>query len=340
MEAIQAAVGPAQLVSDWPGLRQPRQLAVEQLLDSLGISPLAPPAVLEVARRAHEMPYPPNWSEEHDAASGAIYFYNSLIEEASWQHPLTETLQEIIEFVTQLVTERATVRAIAAQVEQKLEQAQLLATQELADWVGPVPSNDGEDSQYYYNRRTDQSEWEDPRERWKFKLQVRYELLVGYLVSEERASVAHFGTGIASHDRAFENNLTPTLTSLASSMSSIKSVLDNSLTAPPQAGSATDDDELNGCWAQPRPRQHGALPLPPRATDPSMSGRSSRVLYSIAPHQKRYASDVLQQECSSPDRSPPSTAGSSARRPNGYVSGNPPPPPPGFPPPGTGKARA
>jgi len=164
------------------GLCRPRRLDLQQLLESLGVSPLAPPAVLEVVRQAHEMSYPPHWSEELDAVSGGIYFYNELRDSSSWQHPLTETFLEVVELVSRAVAGRPALDALVASVEGALAEVQQRAAQELSDWMGPlVGGTDG--SVFFHNSRTGESTWEDPCERFRYDLQVRHSLLVAFLDS-------------------------------------------------------------------------------------------------------------------------------------------------------------
>lgn len=336
LEALAACGGVPGALADWPGLRRPQHLDLQQFLDVLNISPLAPPAVLEVAKRAHVIPYPPHWSEEVDVASGALYFYHELRDEASWQHPMWETMSEVLRLIASLLDERLNLGLLSQRIETVLAETQHRAAEELADWVGPISG--GEDGgAYYYNRSTGLSEWEDPRERWRFDLQVRYELLVGFLVSEERAETARFGPGSEQQTKRsrMPTDLTPTLTSLASTMSSVASLLDSSLTTPAdvEAAAAT---EANGpaTWARPRPARRGGLPLPPRATTSTRSLRdggntsavaTTRALFVMPPHQQHYASKVRHQEPSSPEAS-----GHPAR------CEQPPPPPPGDPPPRKG----
>eukprot|EP00405_Crypthecodinium_cohnii_P032963 CAMPEP_0206520988 /NCGR_PEP_ID=MMETSP0324_2-20121206/66080_1 /ASSEMBLY_ACC=CAM_ASM_000836 /TAXON_ID=2866 /ORGANISM="Crypthecodinium cohnii, Strain Seligo" /LENGTH=235 /DNA_ID=CAMNT_0054014797 /DNA_START=164 /DNA_END=869 /DNA_ORIENTATION=- len=137
------AVPGMQMIADWPDLRKPEHLVVEQLLDALGISPMAAPAVMEVAKRAHMLPYPPNWSEELDAASGALYFYNSMKDESSWQHPMANTYKEILSLVESMVLSRATFGNLGLRIEQELAESQKKAAADLANWVGPVEAEDG-----------------------------------------------------------------------------------------------------------------------------------------------------------------------------------------------------
>lgn len=345
MEALAAAGGAPGALLDWPGLRRPKLLVFQQFLDALGISALASPAVLEVARRAHAMPYPPHWTEELDAASGALYFYHGLRDEASWQHPLAETMAEVLRLVHALVDERLNLGNLALRIEAELAGAQSRAAEELADWVGPISGQsecDGcEDGVYFYNRCTGASEWEDPRERWRFDLQVGYELLVGFLVAEERSVAMRFGTAQGAHSP----DLTPTLTSLASTMTSVASLLTSSLTTPADAAR-----EVAGCsedaaaeaagpslWARPRPARRGGLPLPPRATFSAGhcadggSSASNRALFVMPPHQQRYATDILQQDQPTEgQRSRSSAAGVF-----GCLRANPPLPPPPPPPAGS-----
>ncbi|CAE7943369.1 unnamed protein product, partial [Symbiodinium necroappetens] len=162
---------------DWKALSQPCHLDFQQFLDSLCISPLAPPAVLEVARKAAAFPYPPHWSEEIDAASGALYFYHQLRDESSWQHPLTETIQEVLQQVSSFVADQLELDQVACRIEAILTEIQARAAAELQQWVGPLGEPGCE--QYYYNSVTGCSVWEDPCERWRYDVHVRYDLLVG-----------------------------------------------------------------------------------------------------------------------------------------------------------------
>merc|ERR1719480_242450 len=108
---------------------------------------------------------------------------------------MAETMGEVLRFVVAIVAERINLGLLAQRVEEELAKTQSQATEELVHWVGPISAGaeDGGGA-YYYNRSTGASEWEDPRERWRFDLQVRYELLVGFLVAEERAVAARFGS--------------------------------------------------------------------------------------------------------------------------------------------------
>eukprot|EP00439_Symbiodinium_sp_Y106_P040823 s4987_g5.t1 len=265
---------------DWKALSQPCHLDFQQFLDSLCISPLAPPVVLEVARKAAAFPYPPHWSEEIDAASGALYFYHQLRDESSWQHPLTETFQEVLQQVSSFVADHLELDQVACRIEAILTEIQARAAAELQQWVGPLGEPGCE--QYYYNSVTGCSVWEDPCERWRYDVHVRYDLLVGFLVTQERASRA---------TKAMPD-LTHTLTSLASSVSSVNSILASSLTAPAHYVGDPGDPEASGArWARPPPRRQG-LPLPPKATGTA----PRKALFSMPPHQQQYASQVLQSE--------------------------------------------
>merc|ERR1719296_64602 len=184
-------------------------------------------------------------------------------------------MNEVIRFIVSVVAERLNLGLLSQRVEAELARTQSQAAEELANWVGPIEAS-GADAAgaYYYHRGTGQSEWEDPRERWRFDIQVRYELLVGFLVAEERAVAAHFGAAGAEAGPPALTDLTPTLTSLASTLSSVASLLESSLTAPEAALAAQPAHEASATmWAQPRPIRRGGLPLPPRATQVVPTGR-------------------------------------------------------------------
>ncbi|CAJ1351157.1 unnamed protein product [Effrenium voratum] len=259
---------------EWRGLKHPKHLDFQQFLESLCVSPLVPQEVLEVARKAHGLPYPPHWSEEVDAASGALYFFHDLREESSWQHPLTDTFREVLQQVCSCSEEKLRLDRLAARIEEVLTEIQARAAADLQQWIGPL----GEASeQYFYNSVTGCSTWEDPCERWRYDIHVRYDLLVGFLVSQERSAA-----------REAVPDMTHTLTSLASSMSSVQSILANSLTNPSAHCADPDDPEASGArWARPRHRR-SCLPLPPKAT----GAAPRRALFSMPPHQQQYASQV------------------------------------------------
>lgn len=291
---------------EFPDLQQPRLLDHAQLLLALKVSPLAAPAVLQVVRRAHSTPYPPHWSEELDQASGALYFYHSLRDEAVWHHPLIHVFQEVFELVEHCTAERISAEELSERIESALRTAQEHAAADLERWVGPLGGDDGQDA-YYFNHITGESSWEDPRERWQYELQVRYDLLVGYLVSEERGEVRAQGFQDA--------NLTATLTSLASTMNSFVSTVSQQL---PSAVPASTDHQATGPPATPR---FGGLKLPPKAT-----GGAGTPLFTMSPQHH------LADRIANPGPNPAEARGmllptpAIPPLPSGVV---PPPPPPG-----------
>lgn len=262
---------------EFEDLEKPQLLDHAQMLVALGVSPWAQPAVLQVVRRAHGTPYPPHWSEELDAISGALYFYHALRDEACWEHPLTPTFREVISIVEHCTANHLYGQALSQQIEGVLASAQELASEELSHWVGPLgaeePALDGEPCVYYFNHKTGRSSWDDPRERHQYELHVRYELLVGFLVSEERGEVRAQGLQ--------DTELTATLTTLASTIGSMVSTMSQPLPTelPASRGVST------GPPATPR---FGGLKLPPKATD----NNAGQALFTMPPHQQRYASQL------------------------------------------------
>jgi len=291
-------------VEDWPGLQKPCHLDYQQFLAALGISPLSSSSVLQVVQRSHSMPYPPHWTEEIDTVSGTIYFYHTLRDESSWEHPAAAIFLEVLAMVEQFRAEKLTVDVLAGRVEAAVMQAQQRATEDLCSWVGPI--EEGADT-YYYNSATQESTWEDPRERWQYNLRVRYDLLVGYLVSEEKRVAVRPQVQLQTPD------ITTTLTSMASSMSSMASTFDAALR---KVGDAADGSSSVELWAKPRTPRIGCVKLPPRATGVS---QSKRALFSMPPHQQRYTSNLLHPE------------GAGRRSTSTLQQLPPPPPPPGAP---------
>merc|ERR1712014_435813 len=82
--------------------------------------------------------------------------------------------------------------------------------------------------------------------------------------------------------------MTQSLTSLASSISSLASTVNSALHAPPNQEGCPGSDVEEGRWAKPRTvlRPQGSLPLPPRSTGSEASGA---VFSSCMPsHQQKY----------------------------------------------------
>lgn len=176
---------------EWETLQHPCHPDHLQLLEVIGVSPLAAPAVLEVVKRASTIPYPPHWSEELDLSSGIMYFYHEMQDKSSWQHPLVDTFRDILEVVENaVVDETLGLDAIIGCVEKAMLEARERAMEDLADWVGPLRAT-GAEGVYFYNQRTGCSEWEDPCQRWRYDLQVRYDLLVGFIDLECEAHILH-----------------------------------------------------------------------------------------------------------------------------------------------------
>eukprot|EP00747_Dinoflagellata_sp_TGD_P218072 gnl/TRDRNA2_/TRDRNA2_90367_c0_seq2.p1 gnl/TRDRNA2_/TRDRNA2_90367_c0~~gnl/TRDRNA2_/TRDRNA2_90367_c0_seq2.p1 ORF type:complete len:355 (+),score=55.28 gnl/TRDRNA2_/TRDRNA2_90367_c0_seq2:30-1067(+) len=317
-------VGP----EEWTGLQRPRHLELQQLLDLLNVSPMASPAVLQVAQRAHAMPYPPHWSEEIDAASGAIYFYHMLRDEASWTHPLVGTFREVLSLVGRMATELPVISYVelAGRVEAALTDFQQRAARELEDWEGPLDSGSAvphdpahpEIRMFFYNRRTGASEWADPRERWLYELHVRYDLLVGFLVAVERGTVQAGGKPPEGLGNGLGGQMTPTLTSLASSIGSLASSIGSCELAVSSKNPLAAGDLTH---SPPKTPRFGGLPLPPRVS----SAGNDEKLFAVTPHQSRYAADVRKQMPAPTE----AWAGKSSPVPAPQLPPPPPPPPSG-----------
>lgn len=315
-ESLGLLAGVGGALREWPNLQQPRLLDQQQLLHALGVSPLAPAAVLQVLRKMHDTAYPPNWSEEMDAASGALYFYHALRDEAAWQHPLAGTFREVLDVVQRLAAERPSTQELSDRIEACLQETQQRAAEDIRDWVGPLGGeavDSGDVDPYYFNQRTGESAWEDPRERWQYDLQVRYDLLVGFLVAEEKEAVRANGLQ--------ESGLTHTLTTLLSTVGSMASTLETPLATTIEVGPAGEARDA----PPPSTPRFGGLRLPPRATAArGEGGVGETALFSLPPHQQRYASGMQSQASAA---SAAVAGGAIAPHPGG--NGTPPPPPPG-----------
>merc|ERR1740117_2721576 len=138
---------------------------------------------MNVCEKMYQQAYPPHWSEEVDAGSGSVFFYHALREESRWDHPMADTFREILDVVELQQAEKQRAAELGQRIEAVLTDSQLRAANDLTGWIGPIES--GEGAVFYYNDASGDSSWEDPREKWQYDLQVRYEVLLGFLVAED-----------------------------------------------------------------------------------------------------------------------------------------------------------
>lgn len=287
----------------------PQLLDRQQFLDTIGVRPLAPSALLRVAEHCFLKPYPPGWSEEVDPASGALYFFHAPTDKSLWTHPLETTFTEVLAFVQNAIG--IAVVTLAERIEAHLHQAQQRATEQLEGWTGPH-CGWTESNQYFYNTITQLSSWEDPREPWQYELHVRYDLLLGFLVEQEQVAADNdlHAQGTMSAD------LTKTVSTLASTISELSNSLDDSLSAHTKSLPSTTTP------TQPQPKSMlNKMPLPPK-----VSAAGGAHVFSMPRYQQQYQQRVLQYRDGggSPTASSKKIGATSA---SSCSSGKPPPPP-------------
>jgi len=127
--------------------------------------------VIAAAKRMHALPLPSGWTVEKDDGTECMYFFNSVTEESMWLHPQEKLFREIFEEVKSW-PRKETTQCLAEKVQGHLQKAHRQAVDFLDDWVSVRPA-DHDQFQYFVNRSTGDSEWQDPREFCEFELQQR-----------------------------------------------------------------------------------------------------------------------------------------------------------------------
>eukprot|EP00927_Polykrikos_kofoidii_P030828 TRINITY_DN26534_c0_g1_i1.p1 TRINITY_DN26534_c0_g1~~TRINITY_DN26534_c0_g1_i1.p1 ORF type:complete len:1386 (+),score=301.60 TRINITY_DN26534_c0_g1_i1:96-4160(+) len=134
-----------------------KQANVVEMLDyvkGLGIDPVKEADMLWIADEAFNASLPPGWNE-HEDDQGRVYFHNSAMGESSWRHPMDGLFEEIVGYYREVVQTGG-----FWGVEDKIANIEENIRRGLAEWMELY---DEYHEKFFYNRRTDESRFDDPR---------------------------------------------------------------------------------------------------------------------------------------------------------------------------------
>ncbi|CAE8672201.1 unnamed protein product, partial [Polarella glacialis] len=137
-----------------PVKRQADVLEMMSYVRSLGIDMARESEMLWIAEEAFNAPLPPGWTEHFDD-QGRTYFYHTSSRQSAWQHPLDEVFRDVAMYWR---------RIMAAggfwDVDEELFDLEERIREDLADWMELF---DESGNKFYFNRKTEQSCFDDPR---------------------------------------------------------------------------------------------------------------------------------------------------------------------------------
>jgi len=134
-----------------------KQASVVEMLEyvkSLDIDPIKESDLLWIAEEAFNAALPPGWSEHQDE-EGRVYFHNGATGESVWRHPMDDLFKEVVEYQRSIVKNGG-----FHLVEDEIAELEESIRRDLADWMELF---DEHGEKFFYNRRTDDSRFDDPR---------------------------------------------------------------------------------------------------------------------------------------------------------------------------------
>mmetsp|Transcript_124768 Transcript_124768/g.216353 ORF Transcript_124768/g.216353 Transcript_124768/m.216353 type:complete len:1232 (-) Transcript_124768:44-3739(-) len=134
-----------------------RPVSVIEMLEfvkSLEIDPVKESEMLWMAEEAFHAQLPPGW-DEHTDEHGRVYFHNIATGESCWQHPMDELFKEIVDYWRRVQTVGG-----FWEIEDELRDLEDQIRQDLNDWMELF---DEHGEKFFYNRRTEESRFDDPR---------------------------------------------------------------------------------------------------------------------------------------------------------------------------------
>eukprot|EP00929_Paragymnodinium_shiwhaense_P007410 TRINITY_DN111313_c0_g1_i1.p1 TRINITY_DN111313_c0_g1~~TRINITY_DN111313_c0_g1_i1.p1 ORF type:complete len:1507 (+),score=590.76 TRINITY_DN111313_c0_g1_i1:138-4658(+) len=140
-----------------PTEQKRKQASVVEMLEyvkGLDIDPIKEHDLLWIAEEAFNAPLPPFWTEHQDEQN-RIYFHNTATGNSSWSHPMDDIFRDIVRY-------QRRVEQIAGfwEVEDEIAAFEENIRKELAEWMELY---DESHEKFFYNRRTDESRFDDPR---------------------------------------------------------------------------------------------------------------------------------------------------------------------------------
>mmetsp|Transcript_50768 Transcript_50768/g.147368 ORF Transcript_50768/g.147368 Transcript_50768/m.147368 type:complete len:918 (+) Transcript_50768:52-2805(+) len=176
--ATHDAAGAGSTVTVAPTVRDPsprpgqkRQADVIEMFSffqEMGIDPVKESEMLWIAEEAFHAPLPPGWTEHIDEL-GRAYFHCAATGESAWQHPMDSLFREVVNYYRRIqeVGGFWTVEDELAELEEQIRR-------DLADWMELF---DEHGEKFYYNRQTEESRFDDPRNAVYHSLYTRIRMV-------------------------------------------------------------------------------------------------------------------------------------------------------------------
>jgi hypothetical protein len=120
----------------------------------LDLEPVRDAEMLWIAEEAYVAPLPPNWSQHYDP-QGRVYYHHAGTGESSWKHPMDEAFRSCVDYARQAWTDGG-----FWGVDDLLIDIENAMRERLSDWMELY---DAHGEKFYYNQRTQESTFDDPR---------------------------------------------------------------------------------------------------------------------------------------------------------------------------------
>jgi len=153
---------------DSPGRKQASIPELIEYIKSLDVDPVDDVGMLWIAEEAFHAPLPPGWTEFTDE-EGCVNFHHAISGESTLRHPMDNLYREVVEY-----QRRVHNCGGFWEVEDEITELEESIRRDLADWMELFDEN-GE--KFFYNRRTDESRFDDPRMAVYHNLYARIKMI-------------------------------------------------------------------------------------------------------------------------------------------------------------------
>lgn len=120
----------------------------------LNIHPTKDSDMLWIAEEAFNTSLPPGWTQHQDE-QGKTYFHCAATRESEWRHPMDDLFHDVVGYQRRVVESGG-----FWEVEDELAKLEESIESDVADWMELF---DDQGEKFYYNRRTEESRFDDPR---------------------------------------------------------------------------------------------------------------------------------------------------------------------------------
>merc|ERR1712224_466267 len=100
---------------------------------------------------------------------GMLYFHNSATAKSDWRHPMDNVFKQVVEYQRRVIADGG-----FWNVEDEIANREETIRRELADWMELY---DDQTEKFFYNRRTDESRFDDPRMEKYHELYARIKMI-------------------------------------------------------------------------------------------------------------------------------------------------------------------